>query len=107
MAPRQCRDYGRVFTEGTQNYQRSTINLWSVRTDPCLNWEDTEVLLEKHSAAVDNRTNKLAHPVGMGVFFDALPALFSPRAYILHRISTCCYRIGVIIIIIVSLIINK
>lgn len=24
-------------------------------TDPCLNWEDTEVLLEKLAAAVDSR----------------------------------------------------
>lgn len=51
-------------------------------TDPCLNWEDTEVLLEKLAAAVDSRFLIARPSCRDGRFFNALPALFSPRAYI-------------------------
>ncbi|TGC66562.1 phospho-2-dehydro-3-deoxyheptonate aldolase [Salmonella enterica subsp. enterica serovar Infantis] len=45
-----------LLREGTQkNISAQPLIYGQSITDPCLNWEDTEVLLEKLAAAVDSR----------------------------------------------------
>lgn len=70
------------FTEGTQKIISGQPLIYGQSiTDPCLNWEDTEVLLK--TCRGGRQPLLIARPSCRdGRFFDALPALFSPRAYI-------------------------
>lgn len=83
MAPRQLPGlWPRVFTgRHAKIISGQPLIYGQSITDPCLNWEDTEVLLK--TCRGGRQPLLIARPSCRdGRFFDALPALFSPRAYI-------------------------